>query len=128
MTPHPAGGLDSDARVTLTPNSLHALEQHGVIEELGRLELAIGPFAPGRDAVLSPAAQGEAAHILYQADRKTYGNTWEFVIGQTPGHDAAEAMEYRIVIDNREYQRSLARLQFLVTTAARLGLGTRFRL
>jgi hypothetical protein len=126
--PHPEGGLDSDARVQIAPNSLHALEQHGVVEELSRLEFAIGPIEPGRDAVLGPGALDEAAHILYEADRKTYGNTWEFLIGRGPGGGPAQSVEYRIVIDNREYQRTLARLQFLVTTAGRQGLGAHFRL
>ena len=128
VVPHPDGGLDLDARVQIGPNSLHALEQHGVVDELRRLDFAIGPLAPGRDAVLSPAALEEAAHILYEADRKTYGNTWEFVIGRTARRSEAGPIEYRIVIDNREYQRTLARLQFLVTTAGRQGLGVRLRL
>jgi hypothetical protein len=128
VVPNPDGGLDSDARVQIAPNSLHALEQHRVVDELRRLEFAIGPLAPGRDAVLSPAALEEAAHILYEADRKTYGNTWEFAIGRAEGADQRDPVEYRIVIDNREYQRTLARLQFLVTTAGRQGLGVRLRL
>lgn len=128
VVPHADGGLDSDARVQIAPNSLHALEQHGVVEQLRRLEFVIGPLAPGRDAVLSPASIDEAAHILYQADRKTYGHTWEFTIGQVEGPAVAEPVEYRLVIDNREYQRTLARLQFLMTTAGRLGLAARFRL
>ena len=70
----------------------------------------------------------EVAHILYQADRKTYGNTWEFTIGRDQAASVTESIEYRIVIDNREYQRTLARLQFLVTTAGRLGRGAHFRL
>jgi len=126
--PHPDGGLDSDSRVLIAPNSLHALEQHGVVAELGRLEFAIGPISPGRDAVLGPGVLDEVAHILYEADRKTYGNTWEFVVGRTDGRTLGQSIEYRIVIDNREYQRTLARLQFLVTTAGRLGIGAHFRL
>jgi hypothetical protein len=31
------------------------------------------------------------------------------------------AVEYRIQIDNREYQRSLSRLQYLLSTASREG-------
>lgn len=128
VVPHPDGGLDSDARVRIAPNSLHALEQHGVVGQLSQLDFAIGSLSPGRDAVLSPAALDRAADILYQADRKTYGNTWEFKIGSAEGPDLAEPVEYRLVIDNRETQRTLARLQFLVTTAGRRGLGARFRL
>jgi hypothetical protein len=128
VVPNPDGGLDSDSRIQIAANSLHALEQHGVVDELSRLDLAIGPLAPGRDAVLAPGALDRAAHILYEADRKTYGKVWEFVIGQAEGPGLPEPIEYRIVIDNREYQRTLARLQFLVTTAGRLGLGVRLRL
>ena len=125
VVPHPDGGLDSDTGVSIEPNSLHALEQHGVVTELAHLEFAIGPLAPRCDAVLSPTALEEAAQILSEADRKTYGNTWEFIVGRA---EVPQPAEYRIVIDNREYQRTLARLQFLVTTASRLGLGARFRL
>jgi hypothetical protein len=125
VVPNPDGGLDSDTGVSIAPNSLHALELHGVVGELARLEFAIGPLAPRSDAVLSPTALDEAAHILYEADRKTYGNTWEFIVAQA---EVPQPAEYRIVIDNREYQRTLARLQFLVTTAGRHGLGVRLRL
>ena len=125
VVPNPDGGLDSDTGVSIAPNSLHALEQHGVVSELARLEFAIGSLLPRRDAVLSPTALEEAAHILYEADRKTYGDTWQFTIGRA---EIPQPAEYRIVIDNREYQRTLARLQFLVTTAGRQGLGVRFRL
>ena len=99
-----------------------------MVDQLGQLDFAIGPLTPGRNAVLSPAAIDEAAYILYEADRKTYGTTWEFAIGRGQGPDPSQPVEYRIRIDNREYQRTLARLQFLVTTAGRLGLGARFRL
>jgi hypothetical protein len=122
---HPEGGLESDRQVWIPPNSLHALEQHGVVAQLNQLPLQIGPIAPGRDAVLEPRALDDAARIFYEADRKTYGNVWEFIVGvrQEP-----EPLEYRIVIDNRGYQRSLSQLQFLVTSASRRGFAVRLRL
>ena len=72
--------------------------------------------------MLRPSALDAAAHIFYEADRMTYGHVWELVIGMRAG------VEYRLVIDNREYQRTLSRLQFLVTRASRQGLGVRLRL
>ena len=38
------------------------------------------------------------------------------------------ALEYRVAIDNREYQQTLSKQQFLATTAARHGHGLRIRL
>lgn len=121
----PDGAFETRATVEIGPNSLHALVEHGVATELARLPLVVGPLEPGRDAVLRPTALSDAAHILYEADRRTYGRNWEFVIG----HDgAADPIEYRIAIDNREYQRTLSRLQYLVTMASRSGYGVRLRL
>ena len=109
----------------MPPNALHALHHHGVVDELNALDFAIGPIAPGADAVLHPAALDDAATILYRADRKTYGGTWEFSVGVRTGR---RIHDYRIVIDNRGYQRTLCQLQFLVTSAGRRGLGVRLRL
>jgi len=122
VMPDAAWGFVTNSVVAIGPNALHALEQHGVVDALNALEFQTGSIAPGRDAVLRPAALDAAAHILYEADRKTYGRTWEFVIGRRDG------WEYRIVIDNRGYQRTLSQLQFLVTSASRQGFAVRFRL
>ena len=119
------GEIASRGTIAIGPNSLHALFEHGVVEQLSRLPLLVGPLAPGRDAVFRPTALSDACHILYEADRRTYGRTWEFVIGREAG---AELVEYRIAIDNREYQRTLSRLQYLVTMASRSGYGVRLRL
>ena len=115
-------GFSGTTVVQIPPNALHALEEHGVVAELNALEFQTESIAAGRDAVLRPFALDDAAHILYEADRKTYGRTWEFVVGRYDG------CEYRIVIDNRGYQRTLSQLQFLVTSASRQGHGVRIRL
>lgn len=122
VIPDQQWGFTGTVVVEIPPNALHALEEHGVVAELNALEFQTDPIAPGWDAVLRPFALDDASHILYEADRKTYGRTWEFVVGRRSG------CEYRIVIDNRGYQRTLSQLQFLVTSASRQGLGVRIRL
>jgi len=119
------GTFETDVQVRLPANALHALEQHGVVDQLRRLPFAIGPIEPGRDAVVRPSALDACAEIFWAADRKTYGRTWEFVIGTDAGR---EPTEHRIVIDNRGYQRSLSQLQFLVSRASREGSSVRLRL
>lgn len=121
------GDLASRARVHISPNSLHALHEHGVVAALGRLDFAVGPLAPGRDAVLRPTALSDASRILYEADRRTYGRVFEFTVARR-APAGAEPTEYRIVIDNREYQRTLSRLQYLAVTSSREGLALRLRL
>ncbi len=116
------GDVLTRARVAVPPNSLHALYGHGVVEALNRLPLALGPIAPEAEAVLRPTALSEASRLLYEADRTTYGRTWEFTVA---GDDE---IEYRIAIDNREYQRTLSRLQYLVVLAGREGRAVRLRL
>jgi hypothetical protein len=120
-----AGDLESEQPVRIAPNSLHALEGHGVVAALNRLPLALGPIAPGRDAVLRPKALDDASRILYDADRRTYGARHEFLVHEA---QVPERVQYRIVIDNREYQRTLARLQYLVTLASREGFALRLQL
>jgi hypothetical protein len=115
-------GFRGTSVVEIPPNALHALESHGVVEQLNALEFQAQSIAPGVDAVLRPHALDAAAHVLYEADRKTYGRTWEFVVERDGG------TEYRIVIDNRGYQRTLSQLQFLVTSASRQGFGVRIGL
>lgn len=125
VVPLRSGDVELRLLVEIAPNSLHALVEHGVADQLARLPLSVGPLAPGRDAVLRPTALSDSVRILYEADRRTYGRTWEFVVGRAEG---AEPVEYRITIDNREYQRTLSRLQYLVTMASRSGYGVRLRL
>ncbi|MDJ0789370.1 MAG: hypothetical protein QNK05_21400 [Myxococcota bacterium] len=120
------GGLTADERgVEIPPNSAHALLGHGVVAALNRLEPEFADVGSGRDALFHPAVAPELAAIFYDADRRTYGPRWssvEFVVKR----DAD--VEYRIAIDNREYQRTLSRLQYLATTAGRHGQGVRIRL
>jgi hypothetical protein len=125
VVPDRQGGLEKDLQVHLPPNALHALFEHGVAAQLAQLPLSVGPLGEGRDAVIRPAALDAAAEILWEADRKTYGRIWEFTIGwpSAPGF-----LEYRIVIDNRGYQRSLSQLQFLVSRASREGHAVWLRL
>ena len=116
------GDLKSDIQVNIPPNSVHALQGHGVLDELNRLGLILGQLGQGRDAVVSPRDVEEVTRLLYEADRMTYGAIHDLLV-ETIGD-----VEYRIVIDNREYQRTLSRLQFLSGTAASLGRGLCFRL
>ena len=60
--------------------------------------------------------------VFYEADRKTYGATWEFDVAEDEGQ------VWRLRIDNREYQRTLARLQDLVRAASRAGHAVRLRI
>ncbi len=116
------GDITSDTQVTIPPNSLDALEGHGVVDQINGLGLGMGLLGEGGEAVVLPGTVEEVARIFYDADRMTYGQVHDLrvgMIGET---------EYRIVIDNREYQRTLSRLQFLSGTAARLGQGIRLRI
>ena len=119
-----AGTLETDARVPLSANAVAALFGHGVIDELNRLALE-GRLGSGRDAILPQGILEKAAAILYEADRKTYGGTWEFVVDRAGD---PEPVEYRVRVDNREYQRSLLRLTDLLTLASRNGHAVRMRL
>ena len=112
----------TDHRVAISGNSLHALHGHGVVDLLNDLALVSGPIGEGKDAVLTPGAVDEASGIFYDADRMTYGGVHDLLVTR---HGE---IEYRLVVDNREYQRTLSKLQFLSTTAARHGHGLRLRL
>jgi len=88
--------------------------------EAGFVKLVEGAFEPDR-----PGAAEDAAAIFYDADRRTYGGRFEFVVHR---QEVPEPLEYRIVIDNRDYQRTLSRLQFLAMTAGRHGWAIHLRL
>ena len=120
-----SGEWITEQRVWISPNSHCALVHHGVGACLGALPGTLGTPGGGRDALVSPACAEDAARIFYEADRKTYGASYDFVarVQHVP-----ERVHYRIAIDNREYQRTLSQLQFLATTAARYGHGLRIRL
>jgi len=111
------GGFETDVRVQLSSNSVHALIGHGVVDLLNRVPLE-GTLGAGAPAVVPPAALDAAREIFYEADRKTYGSTWEFRVGTEDGPDP---VEYRIRISNREYQVTLVRLVDLATRASRHG-------
>lgn len=112
----------SDHRVTISANSFHALHGHGVVDLLNRLDLVTGPIGSGRDAVLGPGSVDEASGVFYDADKMTYGAVHDLFVARR------RKIEYRLLVDNREYQRTLSKLQFLSTTAARQGHGLRLRL
>ena len=122
------GVFQTDTRVRLSANATHALEGHGVLDALNELPLE-GRLGEGRDVVVPQRALEGASELLYAADRKTYGGSWEFVL---PRVDAAELdecgpVEYRVRVDNRDYQRNLLRLTDLLALASRRGHAVRLR-
>ena len=118
------GDLETDTRVELSANSVVALRGHGVAEALNRLPLEMGALGEGRDVLVPQHALDAAARIFVDADRFTYGARYELPVGAAPERSR---IEYRLPIDNREFQRTLARLQFLMSTASRAGHAVRLR-
>ncbi len=119
------GDLSTDTRVALSANATCALFGHGVVDALNRLPLEMGPLGEGRDVIVPQHALEDASRIFVEADRFTYGASYEFVAARAPG---PPPVEIRMRIDNRDLQRSLARLQFLLSTASRQGHAVRLRL
>lgn len=119
------GDWSAETEVWIGPNSHCALLQHGVADALSELPRVEGRVGGGLDALVPPAAAEAAARVFYEADRRTYGARYDFV---AVVRELPERVEYRIAIDNREYQQTLSRLQFLATTASRQGHGLRIRL
>ena len=117
------GALELDTRVRLSSNSTHALLGHGVIEQLNALPLE-GTLGGGCEVLFPPAHLEAARALFFEADRKTYGALYEFVVGT---HDDPEPIEYRVRIDNREYQSTLSHLTFLMSVASREGLAVWMR-
>lgn len=120
----PTGELETDTRVWISPNSLHALHGLGVVARLDALSPSIGAIGSGRDALLGPHVVEKAMRVFYEADRATYGVRHDLLVRTA---EPPACTEYRIVVDNREYQRTLSQLQFLTSAAARHGLGVRLR-
>jgi hypothetical protein len=116
------GAFERDTRVRISPNTTHAMLGHGVVDELNRLPL-MGELGNGLDTVIPQAELRAAAGILYEADRNTYGGTWEFEVG----FDTSGTL-YRIRIDNREYQSGLLRLTDLLNAASRIGYAVWLRI
>lgn len=112
-----AGQLETDSRVELSANTTHALLGHGVVDVLNTLPIE-GTLGEGAEVLIPPAVLEDVCSIFYEADRKTYGASYEFVVGR--GNDP-EPIEYRLRIDNREYQATLSRLTFLTSSASREG-------
>jgi hypothetical protein len=120
-----AGEWTTEIEVWISPNSHCALVHHGVAAWLTSLPEAQGTVGTGRDVLVPPASAEDVARIFYEADRKTYGATYDFLAF---AQEIPERIEYRIAIDNREYQQTLSQLQFMSTTAARHGHGLRLRI
>jgi hypothetical protein len=118
------GSLERDTRVRLSANSTHALLGHGVVDALNELPLE-GRLGDGRETLFPPASLDGARRLFLQADRKTYGASHEFVVAT---QRVPEPVEYRVRIDNREYQACLAELTYLTSTASREGLAVWMRL
>jgi len=117
------GNLVSETRLRLSANSTHALMGHGVIDALNELPLE-GRLGGGLQVLIPPSQLEPARRLFYLADVKTYGETYEFVLGIGSDRDSAhqDEVEYRIRIDNREYQNTLSGLQYLLRIASREGM------
>jgi len=118
------GSLKTDTRVRLSANATHALEGHGVLDALNGLPLE-GRLGEGRDVIVPQQALEATSALLYEADRRTYGGSWEFLVAHSKG-DAG--VEYRVRVDNRDYQKNLLRLTDLLALASRRGHAARLRL
>ena len=116
------GEFELETRVRISANSTHALLGHGVVSALNRLPL-MGELGDGQDVVVPQSVLVDAAHVLYEADRKTYGGVWEFDAGVD--HSGRSC---RVRIDNREYQRGLLRLTDLLNSASRVGYAAWIRI
>ena len=97
------GEVDTPVELERSANSVQALLGHGVVAELNRLPID-GEIGCGRVVMIPPATLDAARALLYEADRYTYG--------------PAAA---RLRLDRREFQATLARLQYLFTLAGREG-------
>jgi hypothetical protein len=112
-----SGELESEARLVISENSTHAMLGHGVVEAINRLAIE-GRLGSGLEVMIPPSVCEPVRSLFYEADRLTYGGRHEFVVGDSEGNPPTQ---YRVRIDNTEYQRTLAGLQFLMTTASRSG-------
>jgi len=125
------GGFATDLRIELSANATHALIGHGVVDALNELPLE-GRLGNGLEVLIPPAQLDAARQLFYLADEKTYGRSYEFVVDpdvdsddinrRASPDDVEGDVEYRIRIDNREYQNTLSGLQYLLRTAAHEGM------
>ena len=112
-----SGQLVTHSKIGLSVNSTHALIGHGVVDALNRLPIH-GRLGRGFQVLIPPSVCESACSLLYEADRKTYGARFEFVVSRQAQPDSTE---YRIRIDNREYQRTLSGLRSLLSSVSREG-------
>lgn len=118
-----AGGeFERETKLRLSANTTHALLGHGVVDELNRLPL-MGELGTGMDVVIPQETLPRATRVFYAADRNTYGRQWEFSAGRNE-----LGRECRVRVDNREYQRSLARLSDVLSSASRIGYAAWLRI
>lgn len=111
------GHFEMETRVRISGNSTHALIGHGVVDALNELDIE-GTIGTGAPALFRPSLLDGARSILYEADRKTYGGAWEFVVHREEG---SEVVEYCVAVVNREYQVTLVRLIDVFHQASRVG-------
>lgn len=111
------GDFELDERLRISANSAHALIGHGVVEGLN----ALGPegtLGEGLPVVFRPALVTAARSLLYAADPTTYGGAFDFVVAVDTGPPPTE---FRVAVDNREYQVTLVRLVDVFQRASRRG-------
>jgi hypothetical protein len=111
------GSLEQEVRLRISANSTHALIGHGVVAALNGLDLE-GVLGEGAPVLIRPSLVSTARRVLYEADRKTYGGRWEFVVAREAG---PAPVEYRVAVVNREYQKTLVRLVDVLNRASRFG-------
>ena len=111
------GEFDLEERVRISANSLHAMVGHGVVDRLNALGLE-GTLGAGAPVLFRPGLVEDARSVLYEADRQTYGASYEFVVAREPGPPPTE---YRVAVLNREYQVTLVRLVDVFQRASRHG-------
>lgn len=113
------GEFELEERVQLSANATHALLGHGVVDALN----ALGPegrVGGGLPVLFRPGLLDAARSILYEADRMTYAGEFDFLVCREEG---ASPCEYRLIVDNREYQVALVRLVDVFNRAVRHGEG-----
>lgn len=115
----PDGDFELEPRVRLSANCVHAMAGHGVIDALNALSPE-GTLGTGTPVLFRPSQLEAARRVLYEADRKTYGDVYRF---RVDAESRPEGREYWIEVDNREYQRSLVRLVDVFQRGIRRGEG-----
>lgn len=113
----PEDTLETELRLRLSANTTHALIGHGVLDEINALPLE-GTLGSRLPALIRPSEIEEARTILYAADRNTYGGQWEFLVQPI---EIDDPIEYRLRVQNREYQINLTRLIDVLNEASRVG-------